>query len=652
MDPVAIVTNEIVTISSAMRKHWRWAFSGAASVLGGAGDLPGQGGEDEGLMSVVRRGGSSGGNSRANSNNAALNNHKSAEQTLVADLHRLRLALGERTTLDGFDTPTLIQPFLGLIRLRTVPGTITALALGTIDKLFAYGIITLESPRLALALQLLASGTTNCRFEAAETAQDEVVLLRILKVMEMIMTSPFNELLGDEGVCQIMETGLSMCCQTRLSELLRRAAEMAMLNMVRTIFVRFKTLDIEVEPETVLDATPSSPSQEPLIMTVETGHPSDAFDVPAQTQLSQEEVIAHVADTPVHPHSIASVRELLRVLITLLDPNNNRHTDTMRNIALRILDVAFEIAGTEIGKQPTLRRLVTDDLCRYLFRLITSDSPLILANSLHVTNTLLHTLRPYLKLQVELCLEYMFSCLQIPVSPSEGHALPSHHQMDDIFYQGVPAGVKGSKAAPDSSGRSTPLPIKERQRLGMDGGAGMRSAESKEAMVESIGGLVRIPTFMVDLFINYDCEVDRADLCEDMIGFLARNAFADAAAWTTAYVPPLCLNALLAYVGLLHDRLDYAKAQAVGSDYYFEPQRLKERRKRKAVVIRGANKFNENPRDGLAYLAENGILDDEASPASVARFFRGTSRINKRLLGEYLSKSANKATLDAFFGFV
>jgi Sec7-like guanine-nucleotide exchange factor len=64
-------------------------------------------------------------------------------------------------------------------------------------------------------------------------------------------------------------------------------------------------------------------------------------------------------------------------------------------------------------------------------------------------------------------------------------------------------------------------------------------------MVECIAGLTaRIPTFMIDLFINYDCEVDLSDLCEDVVGFLARNAFPDAAGWSTSNVPPICLNAL------------------------------------------------------------------------------------------------------------
>ena len=51
--------------------------------------------------------------------------------------------------------------------------------------------------------------------------------------------------MSDESVCEMMETGLSMCCQIRLSEVLRRSAEIAMVTMCQVIFERLKHLEIE-----------------------------------------------------------------------------------------------------------------------------------------------------------------------------------------------------------------------------------------------------------------------------------------------------------------------------------------------------------------------------------------------------------------------
>lgn len=64
--------------------------------------------------------------------------------------------------------------------------------------------------------QISAAGT-HCRFEASDSISDEIVLFKILDVLEHALTGPVGYTLTDEAVCQMMETGLSMCCQMRLS---------------------------------------------------------------------------------------------------------------------------------------------------------------------------------------------------------------------------------------------------------------------------------------------------------------------------------------------------------------------------------------------------------------------------------------------------
>jgi brefeldin A-resistance guanine nucleotide exchange factor 1 len=146
----------------------------------------------------------------------------------------------------------MLHPFLQVIRSSSTSAPITSLALIAITKFLSYRIIDHGSPRLPEAMQQLSSAITHCRFEASDSAADEIVLLRILKLMEGMISGPGGEVLGDESVCEMMETGLSMCCQARLSELLRRSAEIAMVSMCQVIFRRLKTLEIESPDE--LDA--------------------------------------------------------------------------------------------------------------------------------------------------------------------------------------------------------------------------------------------------------------------------------------------------------------------------------------------------------------------------------------------------------------
>jgi len=149
---------------------------------------------------------------------------------------------------------------------------------------------------------------------------------------------------------------------------------------------------------------------------------------------------------------------------------------------------------------------------------------------------------------------------------------------------------------------------------------------------------------MAELFVNYDCDIDRSDLCQDMVGLMSRNAFPDSATWSTTNVPPLCLDSLLSYVQFIADRMD----DEVHHDGLPDPKALRDQRSRKKVIMKGANKFNENPKGGIAFLASQGVIENVDDPVSIARFLKGTTRIDKKVLGEFLSKRSNDALLDAF----
>lgn len=547
-----------------------------------------------------------------------------------------------------------------VIRSSSTTAPITSLALIAITKMLAYNVICPDSPNFAYGMQLLSSTVTHCRFEAENTATDEVVFLRILKLMEIMITGPAGETLGDQSVCEMMECGLSLCCHLRTTEVLRRSAEISMVTMCQTIFQRLRTLDLEtdgeiLEPETTDEEKDALKIDSKVNNTAVGGQQnadrgSNSLEIPADasrrpsadtrnnSQLDLPKQLEESESTEVRPYSLPSIRELFRVLSNLLDPFDRQHTDTMRVMALRIVNVALEIAGPSIAYQPSLAALAKDTLCRNLFQLVRSENIAILHESLRVAGTLVATCRHVLKLQQELYLSYLVACLH-PRVP-----IPDEPNIDPSLYEGVPQAPRLVKQAPgdNANGRATPVPVRDRQRLGMEGGS--RKPDARESMVESVGTLVRMPSFMVELFINYDCEVDRSDLCLDMVGLLSRNAFPDSATWSTTNVPPLCLDSLLNYVQFVADRLE----DAPRTEGYPDAKALREQRSMKRTIIKGATKFNEKPQAGIAFLALQGVIDNPDDPAAVAKFLKGTTRIDKKVLGEYLSKKNSGPILDAF----
>ncbi|PMD16576.1 Sec7-domain-containing protein [Hyaloscypha hepaticicola] len=684
VDPVALITTECITVTSAMRKHARWAHSSVSAILGGSSSpmspslqssRPSTPRDDPGHRRGHKTRSSSGlgGNGFDDgglANRWGLRGKKGKsmqDNPLMAGFGRLRRELTGCKDIHKFDTPSLLHPFLQVIQASATSAPITSLALVAITKFFSYKLISPDSPRLGLAMQSLSAAITHCRFEASDTSADEIVLLRILKLMEGMLSGPGGDLLGDESVCEMMETGLSMCCQSRLSELLRRSAEMSMVKMTQVIFERLKHLEIEAgddlqaldeKTKEDMDTVKMAPSangndaiKSSLAAPPAESTPSSSFDKARNGPLTassgdnaSELGVAPASeasdDLPIKPYSLPSIRELFRVLVDLLDPHDRQHADAMRVMALRIIDVALEVAGPSIAKHPSLASLAEDRLCRYLFQLVRSDNMAILHESLIVAGTLLATCRGVLKLQQELFLSYLVACLHPRVE------IPREPGIDPSLYAGVPQAPKLVKPPPSqsNSGRSTPVPVKDRQKLGMEGGS--RKPDAREAMVESVGALARIPSFMVELFVNYDCEVDRSDLCEDMVGLLSRNAIPDSATWSTTSVPPLCLDALLGYIQFIAERLDDEPIY----DGYPDHDRLHEQRRTKRLIITGASKFNENPKAGLAYLQAQGIIEDVNDAKLVAAFLRGTSRISKKVLGDFISKKGNDAILEAFVG--
>ncbi|KAK4999865.1 GDP/GTP exchange factor for ARF [Elasticomyces elasticus] len=662
VDPVALVVTECITVTSAMRKHARWAHSSVSAILGaGPSRLTALGkemgrdrdasatgsGEDDGAL--ASRWGLRGAKGKSMQDNP-----------LISAFARLRNDMKRCKDVRTFDTPALLHPFLQVIRSSSTSAPITSLALIAVTKMLAYNIISRDSPNLAQGMQLLASALTHCRFEHSDAASDEVVLLRILKLMEGMITGPGGDILSDGSVCEIMECGLSMCTQPRLSEFLRRSAEISLVTMCQTIFERLKTIEVESgdEPQVLEQslkqekgAVRMDPSTNGTLLPGkrQESRPSMSLEVPAnnesRTSLHSSESQADLVQTSepdkeleIKPYSLPSILELFRVLVEILDPLDRKYSDTVRVMGLRIINVALEVAGPSIANHPCLASLAKDTMCRHLFQLVRSESIVLLHESLRTAGTLLATCRSVLKLQQELFLSYLVACLHPRV------AIPDEPGVDPELYEGVPQAPRLVKPPPSStaSGRSTPVPVKDRQKLGMEGG--QRKPDAREAMVESVGALVRIPSFMTELFVNYDCEIDRSDLCIDMVGLLSRNAFPDSATWSTTNVPPLCLDSLLGYIQSIADRLeDVPKTKDLPNR-----EMLRQRRALKQIIIRGTTKFNENPKAGIAFLASQGVIEDPNDPHSITKFLKGTTRIDKKILGEFLSKKTNDHILNAF----
>ncbi|KAG0206857.1 GDP/GTP exchange factor for ARF [Mortierella sp. GBA30] len=650
-----LIHAEIISVTSAMRRNSRWSGMSVSGLsLGSLG------------MNMGLRG-------RENQKDGTYRNQ---ESPLMLGFNELRSRLATTISVKDMDAVALLDPFLEVIQSGDTNGPITGAALTSVEKFLMYKIISKDSPNVAYAMQRLAVAATHCKFEASDSVSDEIVLLKILQVLRVALTSGPGNFLSDESVCSMIETGLSMCCQLQLSEMLRKSAEHTMTIITQAMFEKLRTLTVPLEHsgenaaepedgETIIVQT-GSIQEGPDHVNLTINHNPATVETEAEALLSEKareiaeerdyvqsekdetqlgnepETAESLLETaPPKSYGLPSIRELLRVLISLLNPHDQQHTDRMRLMALGILDVALEAGGRSITKFSVLMSLVADDMCKHLFQLARTDNIPILTLALRVISSAFDTMKPNLKLQQELFLSFLLDRLNPPT-----FALKPLPYNPDF---GEPIRPTAATPEPENSSRSgSPSPsVKSAKGEKMD--TTTAHGEVRELLLECLGQFARAPTFMVDLWVNYDCGLDCGDLFQDMIKFLTRNSFPDSTTYSASNSHMLCMDSLLLFINHMVDRLSIPKEEAASLDKDLESyETLFARRQQKEILVKGAAKFDENPKAGLLFLEAHHMISSLNDPAGVAHFLKTSTRISKRLLGEYLAKPANSDVLKAF----
>ncbi|OBZ75659.1 hypothetical protein A0H81_04473 [Grifola frondosa] len=591
-----ILLSEILSVTSIMRKNSRWATSTHAfttrdSTL--ASSL--------GLRRTIHQPGPN------------QPEHGSTEQELMTGFQDLKRLVKDLEGIHSLPLTTLLAPFFAIIRSPLSTGPITSAALTALHNFFLCNLVSPDSLSLDNTLVELSSALSSCKFEASDSSGDEVVLLKIMTVIQDAMCGSVGHMLGDIEVCEMLETVLTTSCQMRLSEILRRSAEATMHSLVRTVFMRLYSLSPDVEErklsENGYDAEDSeikmsvsaakSLSLGPESVSVEGGIDIEN-NQPASPTTGDDE------NTRRPDYGLPSILELLRVLINILDPNDQLHTDSTRLTALRILNVAFEVAGTRICEFRSLSVLILDHGCKYLFQLARSDNPAVLQTALRTISTMFETMRPPPKTHPALS-----------AASSKGSSGSSRPGTPILSPHLGPVGVDLDL----EKGSSTPRIVVAPAR-----------GDTRELLLETISQISRHPSFMSN-------SPRREYISQNTGGFEPQQQNAQY----------LCLDFLLAFINRMALR-----AEDLSEEWpltFTAAAELMHTKSRKKLVLAGAARFSAKPKTGLLFLEENKLIytdPNEPRPLSLAKFLKSSARLDKRVLGDFISKPDNTDVLKAF----
>ncbi|KAI0256486.1 Sec7-domain-containing protein [Lactifluus subvellereus] len=605
------IYSEILSVTSIMRKNSRWSSSMQTFYT-----------KDSALASNL-------GLRRPGSNNVSTPQQGSREEDLMSGFEELKRALRSVQDVSSIPIADILAPFLAIIRSPLSTGPITSAALSALHSFFTYGLFTKNDQSVDAALAELSSSVSHCKFEASDSSGDEVVLLRILTVIEDCMCGSWSPRLGDIEVCEMLETVLATCVQMRLSEALRRSAELTMHKIVRTVLSKLYILDPASEEKRLL----SPPS--PLPDDPETGNQPVTSTTRSTEDASRAQKLGSAP-----------------VLVNILDPHDRIHTDSTRLLALGVLNMSFEVCGPRLGDFPTLRTMILDHGCKYLFQLAQSENSSVFQLTLRTISIMMNTMRKHLKLQQELFLAYTLDRLAPPVTGKPSR-LGTPVQRSGLLSPrtGTPRAQSPNLELLDDADVEKGSPTPNRPLVIPARGS------TRDLLLEVLSQMSNHPSFLVELFGNYDCDINAENLFDRVIDLLTKGVYTDyygeSLPFSYLSAQYLCLDLLLTFINAMATR-----AAVPGTEWptgYVSAEELMQRKSKKRLILTGAARFNSKPKTALTFLEENGLIyhdlcEEITRPQSLARFLKSSTRIDKKLLGDFISKPENIDVLQAFIG--
>uniref|UniRef100_A0A3Q1AKW5 Golgi-specific brefeldin A-resistance guanine nucleotide exchange factor 1 n=1 Tax=Amphiprion ocellaris TaxID=80972 RepID=A0A3Q1AKW5_AMPOC len=542
--------------------------------------------------------------------NSRWNTHTPLDEEqdpLLNSFGHLKEILNSIKELSDVEPNVFLRPFLEVVRSEDTTGPITGLALTSVNKFLSYDLIDANHEAAAEAIENMADAVTHARFVGTDPASDEVVLMKILQVLRTLLLTPVGAHLTNESVCEIMQSCFRICFEMRLSDCIKYfvcfsrlpqfkeeaksyvGANMKKLKMRAggmSESSKWKKQKRSPRPPRHMVRSPSGqmdPSQPstfsnnnisggvPFIeqglsnsslpasdnagssvsspTTTDSGLDTCSKATSREDLSDLEQPTRHLPSTPnpffgqvepaqaisvesipevledkdsitdqsdsasVHdmdyvnprgvrftqstqrdgasqliPYGLPCLRELFRFLISLTHPNDRHNTDAMMHMGLQLLTVALESA--HIANYQSLLVLVKDELCRHLFQLLSVDRMNLYASSIRVCFLLFESMRVHLKFQLEMYLKKLMDIIT-----SENMKMPY---------------------------------------------------EMKEMALEALVQLWRIPSFVTELYINYDCDFYCSNLFEDLTKLLSKNAFPVSGQLYTTHL--LSLEALLTVI--------------------------------------------------------------------------------------------------------
>lgn len=338
-----------------------------------------------------------------------------------------------------------------------------------------------------------------------------------------------------------------------------------------------------------------------------------------------------------NPYNLAFINDFFCYLASLINPHydaeKSNNFERKISLGLKLLKIVFNESLGDIGRKTCLTYVTRNNICFNILSILkVIRSPRILSETLNLAVDIFTEYRHHLKYQFEAFLERLMEML----------VASSDHNIENSITLTTTNG----------------------------------SLELRSDVLNSILELFRnINHFPHELYYNYDCDPYSSNIYENLIQICSKNCFQHS---TELHFTPVqltsfkCLQTNLADVyrvqigkslecfvsGL---KLEFDDKDTVTDDMLHRSQEynsskvrlrfprtyrdLHETKKRKRLLWLALDKFNSRPKDGIQFIRDNGLIDNNKD---LVQFLKDNLRVDKKVLGEYLSKEENRVLRESF----
>lgn len=501
---------------------------------------------------------------------------------------------------------------------------LSTLALLTLKEIIASDLINAKS------LQLITEVVTKIEFNSTETELVEEGYHSAVRVCcSMVKCQTSNELTNG-SISEIIIFCFRVV-NSKLVKWLRSKAARALLSITKLTFRRLCDFpeDANLKPSYQIRLRLGGSSSQSTFK--ELADQSLATDNSSATANSS--AMLRIITERNQAYNLAFINDYFCYLASLLNPNyesTGKNNEEKVLLGLKLLRCAFDEAASYIGQKSCLIYITRNNICYNIVSILkTSRSASAISHSLNLAVDIFVELRCHLKYQFEAFLERLMEMLAVSTDLS-GDGSSSAFGSGSIIHGN--------------------LELK---------------ADVFNSVLELFRNIVHFPH---ELYYNYDCDPYSSNIYENLIQICSKNCFQHS---IETYFTPIQLRSFeclltnlgdiyTVEVGNEHESFALGTHKNFGLNLQDKSQDFKrkvqarfpriyqeliEAKKRKRLLWSVLDKFNARPKDGIQFIKENQLIDNNED---LVQFLKDNLRVDKKVLGEFLSKEENRPIREAF----